>query len=97
MKKIISADHLENKLDQNYSKRKLDIIVVSDGSTDKTDEIVREFGEQGVRLIRQEPRAGKTAAINKAVAEAHGEILVFSDANSLYSNDALRRIVQNFY
>ena len=47
-------------------------------------------------MIRQEPRAGKTAAINKAVAEANGEILVFSDANSLYSDDALCRIVRNF-
>jgi cellulose synthase/poly-beta-1,6-N-acetylglucosamine synthase-like glycosyltransferase len=87
---------IENKLNQEYPREKLEIIVVSDGSTDRTDEIVREFGRQSVRLIRQVPRAGKTAAINKAVAEAGGEILVFSDANSLYSEDALRRIAHNF-
>lgn len=90
------AQTLENKLCQDYPKDKLEIIVVSDGSTDKTDEIVLGFGERVVKLIRQEPRAGKTVAINKAVAEANGEILVFSDANSLYSDDALCRIVRNF-
>ena len=91
------AQTIENKLCQDYPKDKLEVIVVSDGSDDCTDSIVKNFSDQGVRLFRQEPRAGKTAAINKAVAEADGEIIVFSDANSLYSNDALRRIVQNFY
>lgn len=90
------AQTLENKLRQVYPKDKLEVIVVSDGSNDRTDSIVKNFSDQGVRLFRQEPRAGKTAAINKAVAEAAGEILVFSDANSLYSDDALRRIVRNF-
>ena len=87
---------IENKLNQDYPREKLEIIVVSDGSTDKTDGIVRDFSAQGVRLIRQEPRAGKTAAVNKAVTEANGEILVFSDANSLFSGNALRAIVRNF-
>ena len=87
---------IENKLNQDYPREKLEIVVVSDGSTDKTDDIVRDFSAQGVRLIRQEPRAGKTAAVNKAVAEAKGEILVFSDANSLYSGNALHDIVCNF-
>ena len=90
------AQTLENKLCQDYPKNKLRMIVVSDGSTDRTDRIVENFNDRGVRLIRQEPRAGKTAAINKAVAEAEGEILVFSDANSLYSVDALRKIIGNF-
>jgi cellulose synthase/poly-beta-1,6-N-acetylglucosamine synthase-like glycosyltransferase len=90
------AQTIENKLDQEYPREKLEIIVVSDGSTDKTDDIVRDFVAQGVRLIRQEPRAGKTAAINKAVAAAQGEILVFSDANSLYSGKALHKILRNF-
>ncbi|MEJ2476632.1 MAG: glycosyltransferase, partial [Desulfobacterales bacterium] len=90
------AQTLENKLCQDYPKDKLEVIVVSDGSNDRTDSIVTKFAAQGVRLFRQATRAGKTAAINKAVAEAHGEILVFSDANSLYSDDARRRIVQNF-
>jgi cellulose synthase/poly-beta-1,6-N-acetylglucosamine synthase-like glycosyltransferase len=90
------AQTLENKLRQDYPKDKVEVIVVSDGSDDRTDSIVTKFADQGVRLFRQEPRAGKTAAINKAVSEANGEILVFSDANSLYSVDALHGIVQNF-
>ena len=50
----------------------------------------------GVHLIRQEPRAGKTLALNLAVGRAKGEIIVFSDANSSYSPDALRCLVENF-
>jgi cellulose synthase/poly-beta-1,6-N-acetylglucosamine synthase-like glycosyltransferase len=84
-----------NKLAQHYPEELLEVIVVSDGSTDGTDEIVRSLGPR-VKLIRQEPRAGKTAALNRAAAEARGEILVFSDANSIYAPDAIRRLVANF-
>jgi cellulose synthase/poly-beta-1,6-N-acetylglucosamine synthase-like glycosyltransferase len=88
---------LRNKLDLDYPRENLKIIVVSDGSTDRTDEIVHRFESDGVRLIRQEPRAGKTAAINRAVKSATGEILVFSDANSIYDRNALKKLVSNFY
>jgi len=87
---------LQNKLSLDYPRAKLNIIVVSDGSTDRTDEIVREFESERVRLIRQEPRNGKTEALNKAVQEARGEIVVFSDANSIYDEDALRHLLANF-
>ena len=80
---------LWNKLSLDYPKEKMEIIVVSDGSDDKTDDIVRIYEQQGVKLLRQEPRAGKTKAINMAVAHAKGEILIFSDANSMYAPDAL--------
>jgi cellulose synthase/poly-beta-1,6-N-acetylglucosamine synthase-like glycosyltransferase len=87
---------LRNKLDLDYSKKKLEIIVISDGSTDKTDDIVKQYEDKGVKLLRREARAGKTSALNMAVPEANGEILVFSDANSLYATDALCNLVQNF-
>ena len=90
------AETIENKLGLDYPRDRLEIIVVSDGSADGTDEIVRRYETSGVRLIRQEPRAGKTSALNLAAGQAAGEILVFSDANSSYAPDALKRLVENF-
>lgn len=97
------ARHIEatvrNKIELDYPASSLEVIVISDGSTDGTDAIVqrleREFPGR-VRLLVQNPRQGKTAALNRAVSEASGEILVFSDANSLYERDALRRLIRNF-
>lgn len=85
-----------NKLSLDYPPEKLDVVVVSDGSTDGTDEIVRSIGDPRVRLFRQECRAGKTAALNRAVSEAKGEIIVFADANSMYEHEAVRALVSNF-
>jgi len=87
---------IENKLDIDYPREKREIIVVSDASTDGTDEIVKSFIDKGVRLIRQEPRQGKTAALNRAAAEATGEILIFSDANSIYDDNAIKELAFNF-
>jgi cellulose synthase/poly-beta-1,6-N-acetylglucosamine synthase-like glycosyltransferase len=94
------ARHIEatvrNKLEQNYPAGLLDVIVVSDGSDDGTDDIVRGLGDARVRLIRQEPRAGKTSGLNLVLPEATGEIVVFSDANSLYAPDAVARLAAVF-
>lgn len=87
---------IENKLKLDYPKEKLEIIVVSDGSTDKTDEIVQQFEGSNVHLLRQEPRQGKTAALNMAIPKANGEIIVFSDSNSIYSKNALKELAANF-
>ena len=87
---------IANKLALDYPKEKLQIVVVSDGSDDGTDDVVREFQKDGVILLRQEPRNGKTAALNVAVGHATGELLVFSDANSLYEPTALRYLASNF-
>ncbi len=87
---------IKNKLGLDYPSEKIEIIVVSDGSTDKTEEIVKQFEHRGVRLIRQGPRAGKTSALNLAVPMAKGEIIVFSDANSIYEGSALKTILMSF-
>lgn len=87
---------IANKLALDYPQEQLEIIVISDGSTDRTEEIVSSFAGKNVRLLRQEPRAGKTSALNLAVPLARGEIIVFSDANSLYAPDALHHLVANF-
>jgi len=90
------AAKLDNALALDYPPDKLEIMVVSDGSTDGTDEIVRSFHNRGVRLVRVEGRKGKTVSQNEAVRHASGEIIVFSDATTVYDPLALRMIVRNF-
>ncbi len=87
---------IENTLAVDYPKNKLEILVASDGSTDKTDEIVKEYASKGVKLFRQEGRVGKTYTQNKAVEQATGEIILFSDATTDYQTDVLREILPNF-
>ena len=87
---------LKNTLWLDYPRDRIEIIVASDCSTDQTDEIVRGFGEQGVILRQQPERFGKTVAQNRAVKISSGEILVFSDATTMYKRDAIRKIVRNF-
>jgi cellulose synthase/poly-beta-1,6-N-acetylglucosamine synthase-like glycosyltransferase len=87
---------LENTLNIYYPKNKLEILVASDGSTDRTDEIVKEFADKCVRLFRQEGRVGKTVTQNNAVERATGEIILFSDATTDYRQDVLQEILPNF-
>ena len=87
---------LENALAMDYPAEQLDIIVVSDASTDATDHIAAEFAEHGVRLHRQEARGGKTEAQNAGVRLARGQFLAFSDANSMYAPSALKRLLAPF-
>jgi len=87
---------VRNKLTQDYPPEKLNVIVVSDESEDGTDEIVTGIGDARVRLVRQVPRAGKTSGLNLVLPEATGEIVVFSDANSMYGPETIQLLVSNF-
>ena len=87
---------IENTLAIDYPDEKLEILVASDGSTDATDDIVREFAPHGVKLLRVDGRVGKTATQNAAVAEAAGEIILFSDATTDYSPDIFQKILPAF-
>lgn len=90
---------LINKINLDYPKEKFEILIVSDESTDATDEIVEEVARQSevsVRLFRQRPRKGKTSGLNLIVPEAKGDVIIFSDANSIYDSDALLKLVANF-
>lgn len=89
-------EKLENTLAIEYPKDKLEILVASDGSTDRTDDIVKEFAESGVELFRQEGRVGKTATQNNAVEMARGEIILFSDATTHYQANVLRKLLPSF-
>ncbi len=87
---------LNNSLELDYPEDKLEIIFVSDGSDDGTDEIIVEHSNDSIKLIRQEGRLGKTSALNLAVPEAKGEFIVFSDANAMYRPDAINKLIRNF-
>lgn len=86
---------LDNVLSLDYPPDRLEVVIASDGSTDGTDEIVRGYEDRGVRLLSL-PRRGKAPALNDAVGAGRGEILVFSDANSLYTRNALSALVRPF-
>ncbi len=87
---------IDNTLKLDYPADKLEILVASDGSTDETDEIVREFASREVKLFRQEGRVGKTATQNNAVRQASGEIILFSDATTIYREDSLKALLPAF-
>lgn len=99
---------LENVMNLDYPADKFEVIVVSDASTDKTDEIVHEFEIQShtqntssiavvpVKLIKMPIRGGKAKALNFAVLEAKGNIIVLSDTRQLYDRNAIRELVSNF-
>jgi cellulose synthase/poly-beta-1,6-N-acetylglucosamine synthase-like glycosyltransferase len=90
----VLAERLENALRLDYPRERLEIVVASDGSADGTRSLVERFADRGVRLIEL-PRVGKVSAQNEAVKATTGEVIAFSDANSLWEPDALRVLVQN--
>jgi len=92
----VVKEKIENSLAIDYPKEKLQIIIVSDGSDDGTDEIAKDYSSKGIVLIRQEGRLGKTSAINLAMERVNSEIVVFSDANAMYETDAIKKLVRNF-
>ncbi len=92
----VIARKLENSLALDYPAEKLEILVISDCSDDRTDEIVASFADRGVKLLRMPERGGKTVGLNAAVPQAKGEIIIFSDANAMYDRNVVRAIVRNF-
>jgi len=89
-------EKIKNSLSLSYPPSLLEIVVVSDGSTDRTEEIVKQYSDQGVILRSYQGRIGKTACLNEAVPLAKGEIVVFSDANSRYDKNAIKELVRHF-
>lgn len=92
---VIEAKIL-NSLELDYPKELLEIVVVSDGSSDRTNEIAAQYADKGIVLRYFEGRIGKTACLNEAVSLAKGEVIVFSDANSKYNKDAIRKLADHF-
>ena len=92
----VIADKIANSLALDYPDGKLDVVVFSDASSDRTDDVVRSYADRGVTLERIEGRVGKTECQNRVAERVDGEILVFSDANAMYDADAIRRLVARF-
>jgi cellulose synthase/poly-beta-1,6-N-acetylglucosamine synthase-like glycosyltransferase len=92
--------HIEKKLRNVVGLRgfrpEYRVLVLSDCSTDRTDEIVNAFPHPSVRLIRMPSRVGKTSAENHGLRHTAAEILVFTDASTLFEDEALMRIIERF-
>jgi cellulose synthase/poly-beta-1,6-N-acetylglucosamine synthase-like glycosyltransferase len=89
----VIAAKVANALALDYPRERLQIVVASDGSSDATAERARAAGAD---LVLELPPGGKVAALNAAAGQASGEVLAFSDANSVWAPDALRRLVAPF-
>ena len=87
---------LENSLKLQYPRKLLEIIVVSDGNQDHTRELTLAYADKGVLSEHCNERHGKSAALNRGIRRATGEILLFSDANNHYADDAVLRLVAPF-
>jgi biofilm PGA synthesis N-glycosyltransferase PgaC len=93
--------HLDRRLDEltmllRSAEVPGEVIVVSDGSTDRSVEVARQYIDRGVHVIALEENGGKAVALSHALAEAQGEIVVFADARQRWADDALVRLLENF-
>ena len=86
---------LHNLAQLDYPESRLNVVVASDGSTDRTEELVAGYDPRRVSVLRVEGRQGKTACQNAAAAAAAGEILIFTDATTDLDPAAARRLVEN--
>ncbi len=87
---------IENCLALDYPVEKLEIIIASDGSTDETNAMATAYGDNEIRFLDFDRRAGKTNVINKVVPTATGEIIILSDASAMLELDSVHKIVTYF-
>lgn len=87
---------VENALAIDYPQDQFEIVVASDGSTDQTCAIVQEYASRGVKLYHSPERRGKNGALNAVAQHVRGDILVFTDANGMFQQNAIRELVQPF-
>jgi cellulose synthase/poly-beta-1,6-N-acetylglucosamine synthase-like glycosyltransferase len=92
----IIRQKLENTLELDYPPGRLRAVFISDGSTDATNDILREYSARGIDIVIQPHRRGKVTNLNEAVPSAPTELVVLSDANVLYRADSLRWLLRHF-
>ncbi len=87
---------IQNLLELDYPKEKLEILIGDDGSADKTAEIVERYKDQGITLVKAPQNAGKAAMLNRLEKKASGEILLFCDANTMLFPNVVRKLTDPF-
>ena len=92
----VIARKLDNTVALTYPKDKLQVLVVDDGSTDGTTDIIQSYADRGITLLRQPQRGGKMGAVNMGFANAEGEFVVLSDASPDYEAGAIQTLVRGF-
>lgn len=90
------AQKIENALALDYPRERMDILVVSDGSSDATEEIVRSYAGRGVRLLALPERHGKHYGQGRGIEAAQNDIVILTDATTYLESDGVRKIVRNF-
>jgi len=92
----IIAEKIQNCLSLDYPTECLEILIGSDGSTDKTNEILSKVNDPRVKISMFQGRHGKNWVLNQLVKESTGDVLVFTDANIMFNKDALKHLVKPF-
>jgi poly-beta-1,6-N-acetyl-D-glucosamine synthase len=87
---------LRNLLELNYPPAKKQIVVVSDGSGDGTNEILKRFGDSGITAAYMDESQGKAAGLNRAIGLSTGEIVIFTDVRQMVEADAVVALLENF-
>jgi len=87
-------EKIKNSLDLDYPEEKLNLLFVTDGSTDRTTEIISKYPK--IKLLHQKERKGKVAAVNRAMKFVNSSITVFTDANALINKAAIMRMVRHY-
>ncbi len=87
---------IKNSLGLDYPKDKLHIVIASDGSTDQTNQIAKQYADEGVQLVEMPKNIGKAAMLTQVVPQLEGEVIVFSDTSSELEPNALLELMQNF-
>lgn len=90
----VIAQRVANLLASDYPHEKLEVLVGSDGSSDRTNQIVDQVADPRVRLLAFDQRGGKASVLNRSAPEARGEVLVLTDANTDFAPSAVRRLVE---
>ncbi len=87
---------IQNLLEIDYPREKLEILIGDDGSSDRTAEIIARYADQGITLVKAPRNAGKAAMLNRLNGIAKNEILLFCDANTMFFPNVVRKLVQPF-